>query len=904
MPDDTRQFALAYLQAPKDSFWMWADRQTIVWRDGWTIAFREEIECSLRAVGDRAVLPMGAIVLVLAACRPTWLQANGGRHSLVQFAEPKLSADHHQQLFAKVLKGLDAIHAMPAPLRTGADAKAAIIRALCEHHVDPLRVSPQIAEMLSEGIAGLTLSQAGGSEHDFDRVLTALAEVMSKFNPQSLELLNQTGLEATPEPAPIDEMPDLPACVRVRQLIDTLKTDEELASLMKVAREVIAAIQLPRPVSAPDQLSTGGVSDITNRGTIDRLLTSELAHDGETLAVRVALGEALYLRREFFPEVPESHRYVLLDSGIRLWGVPRVFAAAVALAMGATTHQKDQLHVFRAADEGLEKIDLATRSGLISHLAALEALPHPGASLAPFFTEARSSGMAVEAILITHLDTLADPDFQSSLAALENDLLYVAAVDSEGNLQLLQVHKTGRRIIKEAVLKLDDLFELRANQPQISLRPPSSDLPAIFGEAIFPLLMPERIDRPWRSDHSQFGSVSVANNRLIHWRHKMKGARRLVELPEKNILHLSINPEGVVRMLIDPCTNAAPLKYVTYDLSTDEHRVIELGRSIYGYMPVWIDREAICLIDRRVARAYSTVSGAELVSLEVNAFSAPQTFGRCFLRSDGWYAASFTNEYSKPTFKFDGLVARGANLVNVFETANHAGLALYDDGTLSPIQSYGRAAKIALGRLPRITRLAAVSHDNDRIAVECTDQDRREVVFFDLQTSQTSTSRVKWEKAWVDYLRPAYPTRTLQHRFVGAGFVHSNLVLFGVRGTRWVFMLNDQLEEIYLRESTLTSKIHGFQPVQSPSVPRPVALRAAHFADGSRIFLDSRGLLHLVSSDQSVPELTIALTHMTACAGWISDGRTFGDPYFHGSIPTASAAEAHDILQQFVRRLR
>ena len=77
----------------------------------------------------------------------------------------------------------------------------------------------------------------------------------------------------------------------------------------------------------------GGVADITNRGPLDRLLLSELAHDDLTLAARVALNEALYLRREPPMREPPGALGLLLDSGVRLWGIPRVLATAVALAL-------------------------------------------------------------------------------------------------------------------------------------------------------------------------------------------------------------------------------------------------------------------------------------------------------------------------------------------------------------------------------------------------------------------------------------------------------------------------------------------------------------------------------------------------------------------------------------------
>src|SRR6476659_6464376 len=65
-----RQQAIQYLRAPAGGFWRWAeDGAVLVWRDGNTIAFREEIVEVIKWLGPNGLPPFGAIVLLLAACR-------------------------------------------------------------------------------------------------------------------------------------------------------------------------------------------------------------------------------------------------------------------------------------------------------------------------------------------------------------------------------------------------------------------------------------------------------------------------------------------------------------------------------------------------------------------------------------------------------------------------------------------------------------------------------------------------------------------------------------------------------------------------------------------------------------------------------------------------------------------
>jgi hypothetical protein len=66
-----------------------------------------------------------------------------------------------------------------------------------------------------------------------------------------------------------------------------------------------------------------------------------------TLAVRVALNEALYLQREPPAREPPGGLEVFLDTGVRLWGIPRLLAASVGLALMANSGRQQGVRVWR-----------------------------------------------------------------------------------------------------------------------------------------------------------------------------------------------------------------------------------------------------------------------------------------------------------------------------------------------------------------------------------------------------------------------------------------------------------------------------------------------------------------------------------------------------------------------------
>src|SRR5262249_9146804 len=156
-----------------------------------------------------------------------------------------------------------------------------------------------------------------------------------------------------------------------RRLIEDLSRDREYGAVARAARELMAAVRLPRRLAQREELAVGGVSDITNRGPLDRLLLSEFAPDDLTLAVPGAPNNALYLRRDPPMREPPGTLAVLLDSGLRVWGIPRVLASAVALALAACDKQHAQALFWRARGKQLLPVDLLSKKGLTEHLGAL-----------------------------------------------------------------------------------------------------------------------------------------------------------------------------------------------------------------------------------------------------------------------------------------------------------------------------------------------------------------------------------------------------------------------------------------------------------------------------------------------------------------------------------------------------
>jgi hypothetical protein len=309
--------ATGYLSPSTDSLWRWSgDGDVLTWTDGTTIAFRQEVEHVIERLAPHGLPPFGAVAMLLAACRDGWEQSPG-RDAFVRYAavfsQWRTGAEAGTRLHAsqlvfqrvakgieQVVQGLDVVGRFAPENRQPKEAKAALAEAVFEVSKTK-RLSPEesamVARALAEGVNAERLTLRFSSAEalrEFADDADALREGLPLLSEQSLALRRKTGLDEVPTEADLDLAPS----ERVRRLLAELRGDKELSGLARLAQDLMAAVHVPRSLRQQEELPLGGVSDLSNRGPLDRLLVSELAHDDLTLAVRVALNEALYLRRE------------------------------------------------------------------------------------------------------------------------------------------------------------------------------------------------------------------------------------------------------------------------------------------------------------------------------------------------------------------------------------------------------------------------------------------------------------------------------------------------------------------------------------------------------------------------------------------------------------------------------
>ncbi|MEM7392832.1 MAG: hypothetical protein AAF492_10845, partial [Verrucomicrobiota bacterium] len=546
MPADPH-LAQRYLATPDPTHWAWDEEGTVVaWTSGYTIAFQAELELMLEDLAQEGLRPFGALLLILTACRPGWRTDDSIREILQQLIRPILADDgksfFSHQWMTQVIDDLDRIHAFPEALRAGIRARTILAAAILEP-TEPVGLREEslgIVEAFKHGLPPEMLTLKQDKKEAFNRLLLDMERVrvgMQNLDEEAVLQRARTGLETLPV------APDLTLSFQERamNLIRDLEEDDEHHGLARLARHLMAAVHRPKPLSDCQELPLGGYSDITNKGALDRLLISELAYDDFTLMTRIALNEALYLRRETPPNNLPRGCHVLIDCGIRLWGVPRVFAVAVGLALAASSDRSRNLSFYRSDPVAIEPVDLSNRPGLMALLEVLDVQSHPGRSLVELWNRYTDE----EVLLITHRNAFMDPDYRDMLREHDVGDYHLAAVDETGWFQLLDAGPGGLKAVREARLSLDEILAGKPSTPTSALTNPAEDFagkPAFLSRDPMPLLLSHPTELDLSVHVPSVGSFFVCKDgRLMHRFDRKKGSREVTNVLPRGKHRLSVS---------------------------------------------------------------------------------------------------------------------------------------------------------------------------------------------------------------------------------------------------------------------------------------------------------------------------------------------------------------------------
>lgn len=918
--------------------WQWDDDfSALSDDDDKVIVFMEELIPILTWLSVRGLPRFGSVIFLLIACRtdPDGIFAQRMYDRL-----DSLSSDH----WTEVRQGLETIAQFPAELRTSTKAKAAICELAFEGvknrmpHDDSLEIVSSLKNLRS-GIVLHAKYPLSVTTRGLSADIQQLARSLANITEENISRLLGAGTE---EPLPEISI-DLPPTPSVSSLIADLREDRQLAGLMAIVRDLTATVHIPRSPADPDRLPLGGVSDITNHGTLDKLLLSELAQDDEILATRLALNEALYLRREAPPRQNTQNRMMLLDAGIRLWGRPRLLACAAALATATTCERSHRLDVFRTAGDSLEQVALETREGLMSHLGALEPDPHPGPGFAKAAEALLLQDDPGEMILVTHADSLADLEFRQVVATAALPLLYVLAVqqgpDKSGQVRLHRFTRGNAKIL--STTRIDEnriqcaVEGITRPDPAAAPPPPvhqglNRDLPVIYTLDPFPLLLTPRAKAHrivFSPDHGILALCS--DGRVLHLPQENHGGHQLaMPFPKGQVMAMLPTIEGIVHI---PYLRNRALHLFSCDLNKGQCQDLFLCNPVMPQSQFALSRGHLLVSCHSGITAYALGTGERVASGQ-SASGEHFWKSRFFTDQKGSWFWAYVHQGNIEFKSFpNSLALAGDKVIGLFDQYGVEGpLALVQREDRNLVKPGGK--KYVVQNIARATLFELEEADiPDPADIEFSYTGRHLYLPSESFHTKTFVLADNYYHGWkLGAKLMVNPTPSLEpeaREAIGHERGQFRIKLFssGLTGadtlyvctlkgkTYFHFILDEKSGHLMMahvptdfrpsnRETALYSP-RFLPPGRRPRKPKQVK-RIARWRNGSLAFLDSRGLLHLMSSDHSLPQITLTLVP-GRCAAWATNGKACGPEYhFPPGDHPKDDADIFELLQMFCANLR
>lgn len=574
------KLALEYFRPPGAYFWRWADVGAVAeWQTGTTICYKDDLFPILRILAPDGLPPLGTILLLLAACQDNWKDAEKEIEILAKLADSIKEKDsiELEDFLTFGTQFLELVNKLPKNLRTGA-ARIRLIQEVAgviPHKIPATLALEFINEMDSGKLVQLTIPEVEGSAAKlFTADLENLQQAFGLFDDsKSLELAIRTGLQKIPGPAEV-ELPE----GEDTDLLHQLENDRKTKGVSRLARQLMAAINFPMFNIGSGDLPLGGVSDITNRGNLDRLLLSELAHDDLSLMVRLVNNEALYLRREEPPSKLNRQRTLLVDTSIKMWGMPRVFAVSAAIACSQNNRYEAPVLAFAFGGQDYEVVEFNTKAGVIEALELLDGSLHCGEALQRFFAD-QSSESNREYILITDAALIKDAAFLAHFWEIKHLLAYLITVDRAGDLHFFQMASGQKKVLSQSKFNLEELLFPASPKNRLETL---EVLPKFLDQYPAPLLFPSArilINKDTCSWLTGIGVMAVSElQHLLFWPQSRAGAIEVLDYIEPGQYYFEICSPELVFLLVVSSKNTV----ILYEFDVERLDIIELYRKDFS----------------------------------------------------------------------------------------------------------------------------------------------------------------------------------------------------------------------------------------------------------------------------------------------------------------------------------
>lgn len=505
-----------YCRAYKGYFYTWEeDAEVIAIRQGKTICYTSFLIELLEFLAPNGAPPLGTLLLVVIATSEDSHEMLAHVEQILDANYFRLSSDKSNRI-ASSFALLKRLSALPPRYKRGQLRKQAIQTLFDGGHnlVSSRKIKTILKSLKSEGLdSGLLSEPIGMSIGVLYADLKPLDVLAKKFAGSESLLQRLAGIP------PIEDLPfhpEEPITERgiPKDFVEELEFEPHTFHVGALIRRIWTGLAIPFHSNHPSVQPLGGVSDISNRGTLDKLLISEYANDDILFLSRLANGEALFINRETPPETDKLQRIILIDSSLQSWGTPRTIAYALILAMAH--HPKTDISVKGyAVGDNYYPVGFATIHELIDSLQYLDASLNASAGMKRFFEAIKETGKH-EIIFISSPQGYQQSAVQSLIHEWIGEIGYCITADEQGEVSVFRKRARGLAELQTFALPLKELWKnpparAKTAETQHTGADLASDYPILFP-------WPNKIRSELIAPDGQIFIVSKDNVLLRRWK--------------------------------------------------------------------------------------------------------------------------------------------------------------------------------------------------------------------------------------------------------------------------------------------------------------------------------------------------------------------------------------------------
>ncbi len=468
-----------YFQSYHEYFWQWEDAQTVIAIPGdQTIAFTEQVLEMLEVLSLEGLPRFGPLLLAIAATNNSDTILDSLK---LVFAKHLNFEDEMSDGFAF----LNLLKSLPQEYRTG-HKRNVLFQTIFENSHNRLSIKnsvPLVKEFKKAyKLPGFRLRHPLGqgfahSEfkiiallHKRFKTIADIEKAMLGFSPKAFEL-ELEDFESESDEGEID---------LVTQLLQNPQTNK-VGALIK---RIWSTVNIPMHHRVSSGQPFGGVADITNKGSFDKLLTSEFANEDITFLSRLANNEALFFNREAPPTKNNQTRVIIVDVSLKNWGNVHVISMAMLLAI-CNNPKSEHDHICFGVGNKHYSFETDYILGILDAMNVLNTSMSAAAGLEALFKRIEVEDK--EVFFISLKETAEDAEVKEFLSAHNYPIDYWIHPSTDGGIEVYKKYRTGKKLHQSLILPVEQLWTEHENVKRKKSRSPIKNN---RNKGQFPLLTP------------------------------------------------------------------------------------------------------------------------------------------------------------------------------------------------------------------------------------------------------------------------------------------------------------------------------------------------------------------------------------------------------------------------------